>query len=190
MEVLELNNKNYKEVLRISAKAIKDGKVLVCPTDTVYGLVCDFYNKKAVDKIYKIKKRPKSKLLPIFIKDIKMVKNFIKINKNQEKFLKKIWPGAITVVLEKNKNAFRIPKNKFILDLIKKASCPLAETSANISGKAPAMDLKEIMSYFKNRKIKPDLVISSGKLKKSKPSKIIDLTVFPFKIIRKWKLLE
>jgi L-threonylcarbamoyladenylate synthase len=185
METLELNGKNYKEVLKIATKAIKDGKVLICPTDTVYGLICNFFNKKAIDKIYKIKKRPKSKLLPVFIKDIKMAKGLVKIDKNQGKFLKKIWPGAVTVILEKNKNALRIPKNKFVLDLIKRASCPLAETSANLSGKEPAMDLKEIMSYFKNRKIQPDLVISVGKLKKSRPSKIIDLTVFPFKVIRK-----
>jgi L-threonylcarbamoyladenylate synthase len=184
MEILELNDKNYKEVLKTAVKAVKDGKVLACPTDTVYGLICDFYNKKAVDRIYKIKKRPRSKLLPVFVKDIKMAKNLVKINKGQEEFLKKIWPGAVTAILEKDKNALRIPKDKFIIDLIKKTSLPLAETSANISGNPPAVSAMDILKQFDGKKDKPDLVISSEKIKKADPSTVIDLTVLPPKIIR------
>ncbi|MFH1894424.1 MAG: Sua5/YciO/YrdC/YwlC family protein, partial [Patescibacteria group bacterium] len=57
MEIVKLNNKNLKEAVRIAEKFIKNGKIVVCPTDTVYGLVCDAKNKKAVAKIFKIKKR-------------------------------------------------------------------------------------------------------------------------------------
>ncbi len=64
------------------AKELKRGKVIVCPTDTVYGLVADATNKKAVDKIFEIKERLRAKPLPIFVKDLKMAKKFARINKN------------------------------------------------------------------------------------------------------------
>jgi len=168
MEIIKLN-------LLKTIKALRRGMVLVCPTDTVYGLVCSANNKKAVERIYKIKKRPKNKLLPIFVRDVKMAKKLVKINPEQEKFLKKVWPGAVTVVIERKKSALRIPNHKFVLNLVKHAG-PLAETSANISGEAPTTKIAEVLKYFKGRKYQPDLVLDAGDLKKSKPSKVIDLT--------------
>ena len=76
---------------------------MICPTDTVYGFLADAENKKAVDKIYKIKKRPKSKPLAVFVKDFKMAKELAEINENQEKILKNKWPGKYTFVLERKK---------------------------------------------------------------------------------------
>lgn len=157
---------------------------MVCPTDTVYGLVCAAGDKKAISRIYKIKKRPKNKLLPIFVKDIKMAKKFVKINLEQEKFLKKAWPGAVTVVIEKKKNALRVPDNKFLIDLIKRAG-PLAETSANISGCPSTIKIGEVLRYFKGRKYQPDVVLDAGDLKLAKPSQVVDLTGSKPKVLRK-----
>src|SRR3989344_742768 len=168
MEIVKLDSQK-------AIKALRLGMVLVCPTDTVYGLICDAANKKAVEKIYKIKKRPKNKLLPIFVKDIKMAKEFVEINPKQEKFLKKVLPGAVTVVIEKNKSAFRMPNHKFVLNLVKHAG-PLAETSANISGQPATTKIKEVLKYFKGRKYGPDLIIDAGDLKPANPSQVIDFT--------------
>lgn len=180
MEVIKPN-------LQKAVKAIKAGKILVCPTDTVYGLICDAANKKAVERMYRIKKRPKNKLFPVFVKDIKMAKEFIEVNHKQEKFLKKVWPGAVTVVL-KSKNrqdtvGIRIPRHKFVLGLAKHIGA-LAETSANISGEPPTTKIKEVLKYFKGKKYQPDLILDAGDLKPAKSSQVIDLTVFPFKILR------
>ncbi|HUW71690.1 MAG TPA: L-threonylcarbamoyladenylate synthase [Candidatus Humimicrobiaceae bacterium] len=73
------------------AEELKKGKVIICPTDTVYGLIADATNEKAVEKVFKIKKRPRNKALPIFVKNLKMAKKFAQIDKNQEKFLKSVW---------------------------------------------------------------------------------------------------
>ena len=70
MEILQ----NSKKSLPKTAAILKKGGVVICPTDTVYGFLADATNKKAVDKIFKIKRRPKSKPLPIFVKDLKMAK--------------------------------------------------------------------------------------------------------------------
>jgi len=100
MEILKLTPKNYKIILKRTILAIKQGKIIVCPTDTVYGLLANAQDKKAVNNIFKIKKRPKNKPLPIFVKDLKMAKELAYIDKNQEKFLKKVWPGKVTAVLK------------------------------------------------------------------------------------------
>ncbi len=181
MKVLRASIETIKEVV----KAIKNSGVVVCPTDTVYGLICLANDKKAVEKIYKIKKRPKNKLFPVFVKDIKMAKKFVKIGSEQEKFLKKVWPGAVTVVIEKRKSALRIPQCRFIINVIKKLNRPLVETSANISGKPATTKIKEVLKYFKGRKYQPDLILDGGNLKSAKPSKVIDCTGSAPVILRK-----
>src|SRR5579863_7318829 len=88
----------------VMAKAVailKKGGVVICPTDTVYGFLADASNKKAVAEIYKIKKRPTSKALPVFVVDIAMAKKLADINKEQEKTIKKYWPGKHTFVLKR-----------------------------------------------------------------------------------------
>lgn len=179
-----------KQSLKKIIEAIKAGKVVVCPTDTVYGLVCDVTNKKAIGKLFKIKKRPKNKPIPIFVKDLKMAKKLACINKKQEEFLKKVWPGKVTVVLKrkggKGTIGLRIPRHQWLLDLVKQLNRPLTGTSANISGKPASTKIKEVLKQFTLSRVEgPDLVIDAGNLPGSKPSKVIDLTVFPYKILRK-----
>jgi L-threonylcarbamoyladenylate synthase len=201
MQILKLNWENFKEIVKITTQSIKEGKVIICPTDTVYGLICDATNKKAVNKIFKIKKRPKNKPLPIFVKDLKTAKKLALINKNQGKFFKKAWPGKITVVLKRKEGkqiygidkktiALRVPNYKLVNILLKKLKYPLIGTSANISGKPPLTKIKEVLKQFTLRrgsgqkKYQPDLVIDAGNLPKSRPSLVIDLTKEPPKILR------
>jgi L-threonylcarbamoyladenylate synthase len=80
MEILRTNPKNFKKIIKKAEESIKEGKVLICPTDTVYGLIADATNKRAVKKIFKIKKRSFKKPVPIFIKDIKMAKKIAQID--------------------------------------------------------------------------------------------------------------
>ena len=180
----------------MALKVLNNGGIVICPTDTVYGLVCDAENKKAVEKIYKIKKRPRSKPLPIFVEDIKMSKELAEIDKEQEKILNKKWPGKYTFILnrkkelklhgiDKNTIAVRIPKYKFLNDILKKISKPLVQTSVNISGQPSLNNIKEIIKVFCNQKNQPDLIVNAGNLPKNKPSVIIDLTKDNIKILRK-----
>jgi len=194
MMVIKIKNIDLKNL----AREIKKGRVIVCPTDTVYGLLADATNKKAVEKIFKIKKRPKTKPLPIFIKDLETAKRLAIIDKNQERFLKKAWPGKITAVLkrkaanrkqkiygiDKKTIALRISKYKLVLELLKAINKPLTGTSANISGKPATTKIKDILRQFQNKKFQPDLILNTGNLKSSKPSKVIDFTGKRPKILR------
>ncbi|MDD5144513.1 MAG: L-threonylcarbamoyladenylate synthase [Candidatus Pacebacteria bacterium] len=195
MQIINLNKNNFKEVVEIASVLIKEGRVVVVPTDTVYGLVADAVNKKTIGKVFKIKCRKKKNPIPIFIKDIKEAKKIAKINKEQENFLRKVWPGGVTVILERKKGlkiygvdnktiALRIPKYKLIDDILKKVNLPLSGTSANISGRPAAASIEELSKQFKGVKNQPDLVVDAGKLKTKKSSTVIDLTIEPYNILR------
>jgi len=208
MRILKVSTKNSKEIIEKSIKAIKKGEVLVCPTDTVYGLICDATNKKAVKRLFKIKKRKETKPIPIFVKDLKMAKNLAHINKNQKKFFEKNWPGKVTIVLKRLQPTrhpsikagpynlpkilfgeiktigLRIPKYKLAKELLKKLNLPLTGTSANISGRPPSTKIAEVINQFKGEKQQPNLILDAGNLRPSLPSTVIDLTGKKPKILR------
>ena len=195
MKIIKINQKNFQKIVKIIERSIKQGKIMVLPTDTVYGLVCDATNKKAVGKLFKIKKRPKNKPIPIFVKDIKIVKKIAKIDKTKEKILKSVWPGKTTVVLnrkgetklygvDKKTIALRIPKYKLINELLKRLNLPFTGTSANISDRPASTKIRQVIDQFKKEKIQPDLIIDAGNLPKNKPSTVIDLTISLPKILR------
>jgi len=190
MEILNVSSRSIEKTV----KTIKKGGVVIFPTDTVYGLLADAMNKKSVEKIFKIKKRKKEKWLPLFIEDLKSAKKVAEINKKQERFLKSVWPGKTTVVLKRKKGiklygvdketiALRIPDYPLLDRILRVINKPLAQTSANISGKKPLDDVKKIINQF--REIKPDLIVSAGKLKSGKPSKVIDITGSKPKTLRR-----
>ena len=195
MKIIKLSAKNLNKAVRI----IKKGGILIFPTDTVYGLIADAKNKAAVKKIFKIKKRFFKKPLPVFIKDLNTAKDLAKIDKKQEKIIKRCWPGKVTFILKAKatklpkgiiskdkKIGLRIPDYKFLSLLLKKVNCPLAETSANISGKKASTKIKEVLKQFKKGRYQPDLVLDAGNLKTSLPSTVVDL--IDFKILRKGEL--
>ncbi len=209
MQIIRLNpQKINQDKLNSAIDSLIKGEVILFPTDTVYGFLANATNKKAVEKIFKIKKRPAQKPLSLFVKDIKIVKKIAKINPQQEKFLKIIWPtsptfkktetgkGKITAILERRKTkekiygikedtiAIRIPSYKPLNLLLNQVNFPLAQTSANISGKPASGKIKEIIKEFKDKKDQPDLIINAGDLPSHKPSTIIDLTTLPPKILR------
>lgn len=199
MKILKFS-KNKNQIINEIREKILGGKIVVLPTDTVYGLVCDARNKRAVKKIFEIKKRPFDKPIGIFVKDIEMTKKIAQIDKEQKKLLKQKWPGKTTFILKKKCNeerprsilvgtketiGMRISKYELILALFEKIDFPLAQTSANISNEPATTKISEVIKYFENEKIQPDLVIDAGNLPESKPSTVIDLTSEESRILRK-----
>ena len=197
MRVLKISQKNLKLVMKEVIKSIKEGKVIIFPTDTVYIPLADAANQKAVKKVFQIKQRSQNKPIPIFVKDMKMAKKLAKIDKAQEKFLKAVWPGKVTVVLKRKRKkielfgvdrktiAIRIPNFKLINFLLEKLNTSLVGTSANISGQPASGNLKKVLRQFKDKKYQPDLVIDAGNLPRRRPSVVLDLTRLPPKILRK-----
>ena len=204
MRTLKVSSNNYKRGVEKIVNALKEKKAIVCPTDTVYGIIADATNEEAVKKAFEIKKRPLNKAMPVFVKDIKMAKRIAFISRRKADFLKKIWPGKVTVVLkaksnsglvsllfgDKNTVGLRIPNYKLVNDVIKKMNRPLVGTSANISGKLASTKIREVKKSFESRNPQPDLIISVGNLPSGLPSTVINLSRKKIKILRKGDYLK
>jgi L-threonylcarbamoyladenylate synthase len=179
----------------IKAKEVlmNDG-VVVLPTDTLYGLVASAWSKRAVEKIYEIKERDKSKALIVLIYSLTDLEKFgIKPGKKQTKILAKIWPGEVSVLLACKSAKFKyihrgtkeiafrmIGRNNIDLcNLIKKVG-PIVAPSANIESFAPSETIKEAKLCFGD---KVDLYISDGR-RKGDPSTLIRIKDSSLEILR------
>jgi len=157
---------------------IKQGKIFIYPTDTIYGLGCDATNIQSVNKIKNIKQRDKDKPLSIIAPSIKWIKQNCIIPKDLN--INKYLPGPYTLILKKQKPNFlthvsntdslgiRIPNNNFTKQ-IQKSKLPFITTSVNLSGKKPLTSIKQLKSKIKN---KVDIIIDEGELN-GKPSTLI-----------------
>jgi L-threonylcarbamoyladenylate synthase len=179
-------------------KVLESGGIAIIPTDTLYGLVASAFSKKAIEKIYEIKERDKSKALIILISSLKDLEKFgIKTSKGEAKILGKFWPGEVSILLPcknpkfkhihrgTNEIAFRMigNRNKDLLNLIKKVG-PIVAPSANKESFAPAETIKEAKSYFGDD---VDLYINGGR-KKGNPSTLIRIKNSNIEILRQGKV--
>ena len=172
------------------------GEAIVYPTDTVYGLGVNACDSFAVNRIFRIKKRSRSKPLPIIARNLTWVEALAFLNPSVKKIVQSFWPGAVTAILPGRKlvSSFvtangpsigvRIPDFVFTDNLLSKYGYPLTATSANISGEEPTNDINKIIEKFSHADHRPSLVIDAGILPKSKPSTVIDLTSESPKILR------
>lgn len=174
------------------ASLLKRGGVIICPTETAYGLSCDATNKEAIKRIYNIKGRPKKKAVLLIVANLKMVKRYLKITEEELKIVSKYWPGPLSIILKpKSKKlnyqasfGVRIPAHNLCIKLSKELNRPIITTSANITDKPTCYSVKCIEKQFKNRKQQPDIIIDMGKLKKTKTSTIIKVFKNKIKVLR------
>lgn len=208
MKILNLEN-NFSHELASKEAALtllKDG-IIVYPTDTIYGLGANALNPVAIDKIFKIKKRPPQKPIPIIVSSIEMAKAIAFVDRDKERILRELWPGPYTFVFSKKSImpkeltagektvAIRLPANDFCQSLLADFEGPITATSANVSGEETASTARQIAERFEKEKHQPDLVVDAGFLPEQNPSTIIDLTAEVPTILRvnpttKDKLLE
>ena len=183
------------EIIKSYTKAtnyLKNGKIGIIPTDTIYGLSCLTSSEENVEKIYKIKQRDYSKPFIILISSIQELKQFeILLSEAEENILKKYWPGPVSIILNVSGKeykylhrgmgtiAFRLPKHKDLLSIIK-VTGPIVSTSANISDFQPINSVPEAQKLFKD---KVNFMLDRGSLE-NKPSKIIRIENNTEKIIR------
>lgn len=136
------------EEIEAAIEVLKEGGVILYPTDTVWGLGCDATNEEAVSKIYEIKKRSDSKSLITLVSDADMLGKYVKVIPEiainlievNDKPMTIIYPGAMNlasnVIAEDGTAGIRIPMNKWCVELVRRFHKPIVSTSANISGEA------------------------------------------------------
>ncbi|MCX7857425.1 MAG: L-threonylcarbamoyladenylate synthase [Deltaproteobacteria bacterium] len=171
------------------------GGVIAYPTDTFYGLGCDFYNVKAIKKLYYIKKMDEKKAMSLICRSFKEISIYAVMSDYAFKIMKSILPGPYTIVLKAKKLVpkimmtprkeigIRMPANKVPIGLATLIDRPIINTSAKISGDEALSEPKEIEKKFKGH---IDLVIDGGVLR-SDPSTVIRLIEDKVEILRKGK---
>ena len=171
-----------KEGIEKASKVVKDGGIIVFPTDTVYGMGCDPYIKKSVDKIYQIKGRSKTKPFPILAYSIDAASEIVEFDKDSKKIADKFWPGPLTLILKlrdeklkeslnlKEKIAIRVPNNQCLLNLLKNSKF-LVGTSANLSGESSFTNSQECYQKISEC----DVFLDGGDIENGGESTILEM---------------
>jgi tRNA threonylcarbamoyl adenosine modification protein (Sua5/YciO/YrdC/YwlC family) len=184
--------RRIKEIVEI----LKDGGVIIYPTDTIYGLGCDLTNRKAIDKLCWVKGIKPGKINLSFIcEDMSHISDYVKnLPTPTFKLMKKNLPGAFTFILPANSNVpkivnankktvgIRIPDNKIPIEIVRALGNPLISTSIKDEDEYVEYptDPEEIYESFKNL---VDVVID-GDYGKNIPSTVVDCTTQPFELVR------
>lgn len=179
------------EVWQKAAIAIKKGSIVVIPTDTIYGIVVSAFNKKAVERLYRIRVRnPKKPCIILCASVNDFSKLGVVLDVFDKKVLSEIWPNPVSVILPCRKKsmtylhrgtnalAVRIPKSKKLLGFLKKTG-PIIAPSANLENSLPANSVVEAKKYFGD---KVDVYVR-GRISK-KPSTLVSLVDGKLKVIR------
>jgi L-threonylcarbamoyladenylate synthase len=188
-----LNQPDIK-IINQAAIVLKNGGLIVYPTDTAYGLGGNALNENVIKKVYEIKGRGHNKPTHVIVRDWKMIKEISEPNAQARLLFDNFLPGPLTIILNK-KNlvpdiltsglktlGMRIPDCKVTKLISIQASLPYTTPSANKSGGKTPYSIKEVATELDMEKV--DLVIDCGTLPKTKPSTIIDLSRKPLKILR------
>jgi len=185
MRVIKLSD---PEAFQKAKECILSAKVLIYPTDTVYGIGGNALRKEVVDRINSIKKRSK-KPFSIILGNIEMIKDYCEVSYEQEKILQKYLPGPYTFILKAKKSlpvtqtkkiGVRIPEHDFTVKLSLSLGIPIVTTSANISGHPDPFQFSDIPHSVLDP---ADLIVDGGPARYMKSSTVVDLV--DNKILRK-----
>jgi tRNA threonylcarbamoyl adenosine modification protein (Sua5/YciO/YrdC/YwlC family) len=188
-----INNQNPQmRLIRKAVEILQDGGIIIYPTDTVYGMGCDLFNKKGIEKIYEIKRRSKKQPLSFVCADLKDISQYAKVSDYAYKTMKRLLPGPYTFILEASRlvpkiilpkrqtTGIRVPDNRICLSLVGELGHPIISTSVTVENGEVLGNPYEIKEQFGHC---VDLIIDGGNLV-SEASSVISLVDDSIDIIR------
>lgn len=191
--IITVNTKNPQmRLVNQIADILRSGGVIAYPTDTVYGIGCDIFNKKAIERIYQIKRRPKYKPFSFICADLKNISEYGRVSNFAYRVMRKLLPGPYTFILEgsnlvpklmltrRRTVGIRVPNHEVCLAIVRALGHPLLTTSAAVSDSEPINDPQEI---DKKMGAALDAVVDGGVLYSS-PSSVVSLIGDTPEIIR------
>jgi tRNA threonylcarbamoyl adenosine modification protein (Sua5/YciO/YrdC/YwlC family) len=191
MEFYELHPKDPQlRFINKAVKVIKDGGVIIYPTDTVYGIGCDIFNREALERIFTIKNN--TKLFSFVCSDLKDIAKYAKVSDYAYRMMKHLLPGPYTFILpaakvvpkklwtKRKTVGIRVPNHHITLRLVQEVGNPIISTSVTNREGEILMDPDEIKLVFDKQ---VDLMLSAGFLK-NLPSSIVDLSEDEPEVIR------
>ena len=179
-------------IISMAVECLKKGGIIAYPTDTFYGIGCDIMNKKAIEKIYLIKQRNKTKPFSFICPDLKDISKYAKVSNIAYRHMKRLLPGPYTfvlpgskmvpkIMLTKRKTAgIRVPANQIAISLAQELGNPIISTSATDPDGEVFEDASLLHDYFDARL---DMVLDGGPVPNS-PSSVISLVEDEPEVIR------
>jgi L-threonylcarbamoyladenylate synthase len=197
METIKLTTHNQDELIKKAMTVLKNGGLIIYPTETCYGIGADAANQKAVNTLLAYKTKRQDKPMSVAVTSKHMAKKFVHINKVAENIYDNFLPGPITVV-SKGKGKFargvesshgtqgvRVSSHPFVRDLLTHYKKPITATSANASYKKTPYTIADILNNISaKQKSLVGLIIDAGRLHKRKPSTVVDTTLDSIHIVR------
>ncbi len=187
MERMHLTGATMDQCVQRSVEVIKDGGVILYPTDTLYGLGADAFSDEAVDKVIQIKSRAPRKPIHCVVSDMAMAARYAEVSDDARLLAKAFFPGALTIVLKKRPEfghgigrhrdtiGIRIPDNAFCLALASALDAPFTTTSANTSRQPDVFSIDKILEQLYDHAKKIDIVIDAGERLPRLASTVVDL---------------
>ena len=195
---LDLRDNYNKDELVEAARYIKEGKLVLFPTETVYGIGANGLDDSVVKKIFVAKNRAQDNPLILHISDIKMIERIAEdLTVLERKIINDFFPGPLTIILKRKENipnsvtagldtvAVRMPSNKIARDLIELSNTPIAAPSVNISGRPSGTNIQDIFNELNN---KVDYIIDGGDTKIGLESTVIRIIENKIHILRPGKI--
>jgi len=179
------------EGLAVASEAVTDGGLICFPTDTVYGLGCDPLDALAIEKILATKGRGQ-KAMPVLVRGMQDAEHLAVFSENARRLAERYWPGPLTIVLPAKDHVpsilapegtigLRSPRHTICQQLLGLCSGNLVGTSANLTGKPPAISVEQIVEQLGKH---VDVVVDGGKSPVGIASTVVDLTQNHLIIIR------
>ncbi len=195
--IFVINEKNPQQRLIQKVKeCLEDGGIIVFPTDTVYAYGCDIKDKRAIERIYRLKKLDKRKPLSFIFTDISEIADYVRnVSDDAFKIMKKAFPGPYTFIFKASKLVpkivmtnqktigVRIPDNNIALDIVRALGRPILATSVFTLSGEYLIDPRELEKVYRNE---VDIVIDAGP-KMAEPSTVVDFSEDSIEIIREGK---
>jgi L-threonylcarbamoyladenylate synthase len=192
-KVFKINEENASLAINECVSALKNGGLVVFPTETVYGIGADAFNEKAIASLYEKKQRPLDKPLLMHISGVEMAESIAVLDDKTRELIKKYTPGPLTLVVKRKPClpnialaggetvGLRFPSNDFFIKLSNAFGKPIAATSANVSGCKSAVSSQELSPVMDVA----DVVVDMGKCELGLESTIVSLIGDKPKILRK-----
>jgi len=194
VEIIKVEREDFQQALSKAEKVVREGGLIIYPTDTLYGIGGNAFSEEVVGKIRKIKGTPEGKPYSVVMSNLKMIKRYCEVNDWQYRVMKRYLPGPFTFLLESKIKlpvatdhllGVRIPDSHFAHQLSEVCETPIITTSANPTGEKPPCRLEEIDGKVISS---VQLAVDDGLTKFHEASAVVDL--IEKKIVRKgvWEI--
>lgn len=193
MEVIKVTTRN---AVKKAVRHLKEGGIIVYPTETSYGIGARITDAKALKGILSLKGSNKREAFLVLVSGIPMARKFVDLGKVGRALAKEYWPGPLTIIAplrkrvcpqivnKKNEMAVRYSENKIATKIVSALKEPITSTSANRSGASPCFSKQEIIRKFGKKRLEDILILDAGRLPKRVPSALVRVTGDKLKVLR------